>query len=628
MQGKLTPIKLPPGLYRNGTRYEASARWYEGNLVRFIDGTIRPIGGWRSVEDDSDGTVWAATGLARGAISWRGATGSVRIGLGTHRRLYALVEGTLADITPSGFVEGAADSSFSSGTGVYGSGVYGAGPYGTGSLAGVLIEADTWQLDNFGDYLVGVHSGDGKLYVWQGVLTTLAAVASGAPVNNRGVVATNERFLVALGAGDNVRQVQWASQETIDTWTPAANNTAGDRELVTKGRIMAGRRTKTENLIWTDADLHRMRYIGGVLVYGFEQAGDACGLLAPNAVSIVESKAFWMGRDNFFMYDGFVRPLPSEVRDYVFGDFNAAQAAKVWSMSVSKYGEVWWFYPSAASSEIDRYVVFNYLEGHWTFGQLDRLAGFDSGASTYPFMWEPAYAAKGTLTSTGVNVSNGDTVTIGGKTYTFQTVLTNVDGNVLIGANAAASLANLKAAINLEAGAGTTYATATTVHTTVVADSVTATTLLVRAKASGSGGNSIASTEVAVTLSWGGATLASGGTASGIVVSDVFEHEIGDDRGSEVPYLESGPFEIAEGDRIMNIHGLIPDEKTLGDVELTMFTSFFPTQAETENGPYTLAAPTDLRLSARQVRLRIDQVRETDWRVGTQRLALTPAGKR
>jgi hypothetical protein len=510
---------------------------------------------------------------------------------------------------------------------VYGSGVYGAGPYGTGSLAGVLIEADTWQLDNFGDYLVGVHSGDGKLYVWQGVLTTLAAEATGAPVNNRGVMVTNERFLVALGAADNVRLVQWASQETIDTWTPSAANTAGDRELVTKGRIMAGRRTKTENLIWTDADIHRMRYIGGVLVYGFEQAGDACGLLAPNAVSIVESRAFWMGKDNFFMYDGFVRPLPSEVRDYVFGDFNVAQAAKVWSMSVSKYGEVWWFYPSAASSEIDRYVVFNYLEGHWTFGQLDRLAGFDAGATSYPVMWEPAYSALGTLTASG-NVSNGHTVTIGSKTYTFETTLTDVDGNVDIGADAEESLANLYAAINLEAGAGTKYATSTTAHPTVVADSKTATTLVVRAKASGSGGDSIATTETSSALSWGAATLASGGTANGVVVSDIFEHEIGDDRGSEVPYLESGPYEVAEGDRIMNIHGLIPDEKTLGDVELTMFTSFFPTETETENGPFTLAAPTDLRLAARQVRMRLDQVRETDWRVGTQRLALSPAGKR
>lgn len=628
MQGELIPIKLPAGLYRNGTRYEASARWFEGNLVRFIDGTIRPIGGWRTVEDASQGTVKAATGLARGAISWRGAASSIRVGFGTHRRLYALVEGTLADITPTGFVEGAADSSFTSGTGNYGSGVYGAGPYGTGSLAGVLIEAATWQLDNFGDFLVGVHSGDRKLYVWQGVLTTLAAAASGAPVNNRGVLSTNERFLVALGAADNVRLVQWASQETINTWTPSSSNTAGDHELVTKGRIMAGRRTKTENLIWTDADVHRMRYIGGALVYGFEQAGDACGLLAPNAIAIVESRAFWMGKDNFFMYDGFVRPIPSEVRDYVFSDFNAAQAVKVWSTSVSKYSEVWWFYPSAASSEINRYVVFNYIEGHWTFGQLDRLAGFDAGATGFPFMWEPAFSAKGTLTSTGTAPANNDTVTIGSKTYTFQTTLTNVDGNVLIGASAAAALANLYAAINLEAGAGTTYAAATTVHPTVVADSKTATTLVVRAKASGSGGNSIATTEVSAQLSWGGATLASGGTASGIVVSDVFEHEAGNDRDIEVPYLESGPYQLAEGDRIMNIHGLIPDEKTLGDVSLKIYTAFFPTETETLNGPYTLANPTDLRLSARQVRLRLDQVRETDWRVGTQRLAVSAAGKR
>jgi len=120
--------------------------------------------------------------------------------------------------------------------------------------------------------------------------------------------------------------------------------------------------------------------------------------------------------------------------------------------------------------------------------------------------------ATGTLTSTGVTPTNGDTVTLGAKTYTFQTTLTNVDGNVAIGANAAAALQNLKDAINLTGTPGTQYATAMTLHPTILATANNATTVSVRAKTSGTGGNSLASTETAVTLSFGGATL-SGGVA-------------------------------------------------------------------------------------------------------------------
>jgi hypothetical protein len=126
-----------------------------------------------------------------------------------------------------------------------------------------------------------------------------------------------------------------------------------------------------------------------------------------------------------------------------------------------------------------------------------------------------ASAATGTLTSTGVNVSNGDTVTIDVKTYTFQTTLTNVDGNVQIGGSAALSLSNLAGAINLTGTPGTDYALATTIHPTVYSSAITATTLVGTAKTQGAGGNSIASTEIAVTLSWGAGTLAGGGSTLG-----------------------------------------------------------------------------------------------------------------
>lgn len=78
--------------------------------------------------------------------------------------------------------------------------------------------------------------------------------------------------------------------------------------------------------------------------------------------------------------------------------------------------------------------------------------------------------AVGTITIAAGNAANGNTVTIGSRTYTFQTVLTNVDGNVLIGVDASATATNLARAINdATTGLGTTHATATTPHPKVYA---------------------------------------------------------------------------------------------------------------------------------------------------------------
>lgn len=121
-----------------------------------------------------------------------------------------------------------------------------------------------------------------------------------------------------------------------------------------------------------------------------------------------------------------------------------------------------------------------------------------------------AVAATGTLTF-GANPLNTETVTIGTKTYTFQTALTDVDGNVLIGATASDSLDNLIAAINLDAGAGTLYAASMTLNNDVTAAAGAGDTMDVTAKLKGEGLNTLATTTTVTSGAWGGATL-SGGT--------------------------------------------------------------------------------------------------------------------
>ena len=373
------PLKLPPGIYRNGTEYQAAGRWYEANLVRWFENTLRPMGGWRKRSSQQ------MTGSCRGFINWRDNSGTRWIGLGTNSKLYAMNEsGALKDITPTGFTAGSADAVVKTG---YGYGTYGSFSYGIARPdTGSITPANTWALDTWGEYLVACSSGDGKLYEWQlGFATpTLAAVITNAPTGNKALLVTQERILMALGSGGNPRKVSWCDQENNTVWTSATDNQAGDFDLATPGTLIAGKRVKGVNLLFTDVDVHTAQYVGAPFIYGFEKAGSGCGLISAQAVAAIDTAAIWMSKSGFWIYDGYVKPLPSEVGDYVFQNMNFNQASKVYAVHNSKFGEIWWYYPSSASNENDSYVTYNYRENHWNIGTLARTAGADSGVYTNP----------------------------------------------------------------------------------------------------------------------------------------------------------------------------------------------------------------------------------------------------
>jgi hypothetical protein len=327
------------------------------------------------------------SGVPRAMISWRSNTGTPWLAVGTHTNVYAY-NGALTVITPAGLTAGDADAGF--GEAEYGAGVYGVGVYGIGDTTSPSITpAGVWQLDSFGQYLVACLPGDGDIYSWDlNVSNDLVAVTN-APTGCVGVVVTPERFLVALGAGSDGRSVAWADQETLTTWTPAATNSAGDFPLSTVGSLVCGRRGRGETLLWTDVDLWAMRYIGGTLVYSFERVGTNCGIIAGQAVATLDGVAYWMGTNGFFAYDGYVQDIPCDVSDYVFSEFNALQSSKCHAVAVSAFNEVWFFYPSYLSQEIDRYVIYNTKERHWSIGTLSRTCGVDAGAFGTPIMAAP-----------------------------------------------------------------------------------------------------------------------------------------------------------------------------------------------------------------------------------------------
>jgi hypothetical protein len=491
----LIPLKIPPGVYRNGTEYQSAGRWYDANLVRWYENTLRPIGGWRKKSET------AMTGSCRGILTWRSNSGGRYIAMGTHSKLYVMDENAvLKDITPTGFTAGRASAV--SGTG-YGYNTYGSFAYGVARPdVGTVAPATTWSLDSWGEYLVGCSDTDGKLYEWQlGFATpTLAAVITNAPTGCAAVLSTAERFLMALGASSNGRLVKWSDQEVNTTWTPLATNQAGDFEINTSGSLKCGKRVRGINLLFTDVDVHTASYVGLPYVYAFERVGSGCGVISAQAVAAIDTAAMWMSRSGFWIFDGYVKPMPCDVSDYVFQNMNYNQASKVYAVHNSKYGEVWWFYPSSASNEVDSYVTFNYRENHWNIGVMGRTAGTDRGVFTNPIM----------VDSSGY----------------------------------------------------------------------------------------------------------------------IYEHEVGYAYDSGSVYAESGPMEIGNGDNIMSVRQVIPDEQTLGEVQISFKTRFYPMDTEYTYGPYSAAIPTDVRFSGRQVKIRYTGAVLEDWRVGVNRIEAVAAGKR
>jgi hypothetical protein len=363
----LVPLAFPPGMVRRGTAHRTAGRWFDGNLVRWVDGVLRPWAGWTQIGGCNNSAIG---GPVVGLMAWRGNDGAARLLIGTPTKIYRHLNTTLTDITIAGFTGGAADSVFTAST-------------------GITVDAATWQFDLFGEDPVLCQTADGRILTYDtSTLPAEVTVVSGAPTGNKSIVVTPEKFLVALAASGDPRLIAWCDQDDITDWTPIASNQAGDFSLPGEGRIMAGRRGRNETLIWTDSDMWAMRYIGGDLVYSFVQLGSACGWLSRHAGVVLDGKAIWMGQNSFFLYDGFVRKLSCEVSDFVFDQLSAEQRAKVHCQLLADFSEVVWYYSNATDN--NKYVSYNYVSDHWSMGTLSRSAAIDRGVFDFPISGHPS----------------------------------------------------------------------------------------------------------------------------------------------------------------------------------------------------------------------------------------------
>jgi len=291
-------------------------------------------------------------------------------------------------------------ATYTIGTG-WGTGSWSRGTWGSGFTTGFGLQLRLWSQANFGEDLLFSPRG-GALYLWQpgGGATpaygTRGSLVSGTDVPafiNEVLVSDTSRIVICFGCNDygaygttaiDPLLIRWSEQESYTNWTPSATNQAGSYRLSHGSTIIGALQTRQEIVVWTDAAIYSMQYLGPPYVYGFTLLADNISIASPNAMATANGVVYWMGVDKFYAYSGRVETLPCSVRTYIFNDINRDQEAQFNAGTNEGYSEVWWNYCSKNSEVIDRYVIFNYLDRVWYYGTLDRTAWLDSPLRQYP----------------------------------------------------------------------------------------------------------------------------------------------------------------------------------------------------------------------------------------------------
>ena len=288
------------------------------------------------------------------------------------------------------------------GTG-WGAGTWSRGAWDSAaSLTDIANILRIWTHDNFGEDLI-INIRDGGLYYWDtsadaatyARATALSSV-SGADdktptIAKKVLVSDRDRHVIAFGCDSedaigtqDPLLIRFSHQETAITWESTATNTAGSLRLGSGSEIVTAVETRQQLAVFTDVSLHAMQFLGPPFTYGITLISENTTIMSPLAAKAVDDFVFWMGLEDFYVYDGRIQKLPCTVKAYVFNDFNLFQKEKTFAALNSSFNEVWWFYPSSDSTTNDRYVVYNYLEQSWYYGTLARSAWLDRGISNNP----------------------------------------------------------------------------------------------------------------------------------------------------------------------------------------------------------------------------------------------------
>ena len=283
---------------------------------------------------------------------------------------------------------------------------WGAGTWSRGSWSSASSDAIVtntlrlWTHDNFGEDLL-MNVRDGGIYYWDQTgglssravdITSLAVGTSVPTVAKQILVSDRDRHVLAFGCDTESNPgvqdplaIRFSSQESLTDWQTTATNTAGELRLGSGSEIVTALETRQQVLVFTDTTLYSMQFLGPPFTFGVSSLSENITIAGPNAAIAVDDNVFWMGQSEFYVYSGSVQRLPCMVRDFVFSDLNDGQIEKVNAALNTQHSEIWWFYPSSNSDEVDKYVVYNYQEKVWYYGTFGRTAWIDRGIFDFPF---------------------------------------------------------------------------------------------------------------------------------------------------------------------------------------------------------------------------------------------------
>jgi hypothetical protein len=289
--------------------------------------------------------------------------------------------------------------------------------WGSGSTSPIFQPARLIFMDKFNNDLIfntqydTVSTTGGEIYYWEynnslsnrAVLLKSVSGAVAVPQKVGKILFTPQGFLLALGCTNydatasspdylgtyDPLLIRWSNVDPDigpepENWQPTVTNTAGFLRLQSGSRIVTAINTRQETLVFTNTSLTSIQFLGTAEVFGLQELSHNISIIGANALVGSNNITYWMGRDRFYTYSGRVDTLPCTIRQYIFTDLNFTQSTLIFAGVNNKFTEIIWFYPSANSDEIDRYVVFNYLENIWYYGQLERTAWIDSGVFNNP----------------------------------------------------------------------------------------------------------------------------------------------------------------------------------------------------------------------------------------------------
>lgn len=573
----------PPGIVRNATPEATPNHWFDCSNIRFRAGQIEPVGGNVAVPNA------VTPDLPRDILTWHDNSFVQWAAIGTDSKLFMFRFDTqvLYDITPTGVgsleAPGAATG--------YGLGDYGEGTYGTArdpSDIGVTDISpslgDMWSLATWGQDLLFVPTQDGQLYHWSPTTPgTAGAVVTGAPINNRGVIVTDQRSAVLLGAGGDPRNIAWSDQEDYTVWTPAVANLAGSKFLQTTSYVLNAIKVSAGVLIFTGNDVHLMTYVAPPYAYGIVQIAAGCGLASLRAAVAIGSSVMWPGRKTFWQWAGSVTPVLCDVGEWFYSLLSRDYIGRLFGSPNPTFAEMWWDWPDENNTECNRYIAVNYAGSMfnqlgavvpnraWTIGVRNRTAADPTGSMSYPILAGPATANWQPATAYTAN----DQIFSSGNLYTCATAGTSA----VTGPG--------------PSGTGTGIADGTAVWNYVSAA--------------------------------GGALYLHeyGWTENGVPRA-----------AAGAVYAESGAITLGEGDQRFNVTQLVPNTASalpnMIGYSFTVREQPDDAASEYDTGTYTVISGglMDMRWSGRTAQMRMEALQDNTFSIGRPRLLMKPGGKR